>query len=215
MLGDWRLRMRAVASRKLTPRWKPKVALPIAAVRFLATPLWAQRWSVGASGELAVPTGWFSGEADPGVGGNLALQYKFGRTVEMIGTFGYTSWQGNDEQEFPLAQPVPRPPRSATLVEIGVKVYTGGRSLRPYAMGLVGWHNVTRDATRPDGRGGYKATLPSVAPGLGLEVPVAQRMWLDVSGRFRSVFNLSPIDSSSNEPSWHMLAFRLGVLIRI
>ena len=138
---------------------------------------------------------------------------QFGRTVEMIGTFGYTSWQGNERSTARGGEPADR---SATLVEIGVKVYTGGSSVRPYAMGLVGVHNVTRDETGLGwGGGGYKATLPCVAPGLGLEVQLNRRMWLDVSGRFRSVFNLSPVDSSSNEPSWHMLATRLGVLIRI
>ena len=176
---------------------------------------WAQIWSVGASAELAVPTGWFNGEADPGVGGILALQYRFGRTVEMIGTLGFTSWQGNGEQEFPSVEPVPRPRRSATLVEIGVKAYSGGRSVRPYGIGLFGWHKITRDATRTDGLDELKETRPSVALGMGLEVQLNQRVWLDVSGRFRSVFNIGSLDSSSGEPSWHMLASRLGVLIRI
>lgn len=159
----------------------------ILALLVFAAPAMSQGFKgIGGGLEIAMPMGDFGDAANMGFGFTAAAQYGWKPNIDLIAQAGYLTWGGKDVPdgyEFSW---------SAIPIQVGAKYYFGQTVNRFYAGGLVGFHMFKAKSTfnHPvlgEIEASVSETKFGLAPMVGYEMKLGEKLMLDLSGRYQFV----------------------------
>ena len=144
------------------------------------------KWTLGAGGEVLLPTGDFSSkdylDAKMGFGGSARAQYLINRQMAITGSLGYEGWSSDAGGNYVDLTFTNIP------LSFGFKYLFGREKIRFYLLGEVGLNFWKSKAT---GKNGYSfsydksATLLGVAPSAGVEIALDKDVTLEGAIRYQ------------------------------
>ncbi len=136
--------------------------------------------------EVAVPMGNFGDVADMGFGGTATFYYDYKPGITLMGHAGYITWGGKSDVAF-----LSDISYSAIPIQGGAKYYWNEGTNRPYAGGLAGFHFFSWEWNyqlfgNPTSVSESEIKI-SLAPMVGYEMKVGEKMIADFSARYQYV----------------------------